>query len=144
MVADLNQLRQDEPKLQIHRVASRGDPYIGNRFVSADGRCTLIQVSLNTPYLALQTRATVDRAEQCLRERLAQGGPDAPALYTTGQAGVGRDLTSVGGDSLDKTTVATVILVIVILLFVYRSPLLALVPLVSIALSVWVALQILS
>ena len=36
------------------------------------------------------------------------------------------------------------ILVLVILLFVYRSPLMALVPLASIALSVWVALEILA
>ncbi len=144
MVADLNQLRQDEPKLNINRIASRCDPYVGNRFMSPDGRCTLIQVSLNTPYLALQTRATVDRAEQRLRERLAEAGADAPVLFTTGQAGIGRDLTSAGADSLDKTTVATIILVVVILLCVYRSPLLALVPLVSIAISVWVALKLLA
>ncbi len=144
MVADLNQLRQDEPKLQLNRISSRGDAFVGNRFMSADGHCTLIQVSLNTPYLALQTRVTVDRAEQKLRERLATASADASTLYTTGQAGIGRDLTSVGGDSLDKTTIATIILVVVILLIVYRSPLLALVPLASIAISVWVALKLLA
>src|SRR5262249_48697743 len=45
---------------------------------------------------------------------------------------------------LDKTTIATIILVIVILLLVYRAPLLALVPLATIAISVWVALKILA
>jgi RND superfamily putative drug exporter len=144
LVAELNQLRLEEPKLQINRIASRSDPYVGNRFLSADGRCTLIQVSLNTPYLALQTRATVDRAEQRVRQRLAQAGPNALTLYTTGQAGLGRDLTAAGADSLDKTTFATILLVVVILLVVYRSPLLALVPLVSIAVSVWVALKVLA
>jgi putative drug exporter of the RND superfamily len=47
-------------------------------------------------------------------------------------------------DSLETTTAVTIVLVVVILLFVYRSPLLALVPLVSIALSVWVALKALA
>jgi len=144
MVEDLNKLREEEPKLQIHRIASHRDPYVGNRFLSEDGHCTLIQVSLGSPYLALQTRTTVDLAEHQLRKRLADAGEGAPTLYTTGQAGIGHDLTSASADSLDKTTIATIILVIVILLWVYRSPLLALVPLASIAISVWVALKLLA
>ena len=60
-VGDLNQLRKDEPELQIGQVNSYRDGFVGNRLTSKDGRCTLIQVSLGTPYLALQTRATVDR-----------------------------------------------------------------------------------
>ena len=86
----------------------------------------------------------MDRAEQRLRERMADAGGDAPTFYTTGPAGIGRDLTGASGDSLDNTTIATVILVVVILLIVYRSPLLALVPLVTIAVSVWVALKLLA
>jgi RND superfamily putative drug exporter len=138
-VADLNALREDEPDLQITRVYSHHDPLIGKRLISADGHCTLVQAALGTPFLALQTQATVDRAETQLRRRLTDG--DAPRMWSTGAAGLGRDLTRASGESLDNTTLATVILVVVILLLVYRSPLLALVPLVSIALSVWVALK---
>jgi RND superfamily putative drug exporter len=155
MVADLEKLRQDEPDLQIHRIASHRDPFIGERLLSADGRCTLIQVSLASPYLALQTRTTVDRAEALIRQRLRQaeegvrGGQGAAssgplAVYTTGPAGIGRDLTSAGADSLESTTLATVLLVVVVLLVVYRAPLLALVPLLTIAGSVWVALKLLA
>jgi RND superfamily putative drug exporter len=144
LVADLNQLRKDAPELQITRVSSHGDPFLGNRLISADGQCTLIQVSLGTPYLALQTRATVDRADAVLRARLARVGADAPALYTTGPAGVGRDLLTAGGTSLDNTTLATILLVIAILLLVYRAPLLALVPLATIAAATWVALKFLT
>src|SRR5207245_3075370 len=42
------------------------------------------------------------------------------------------------------TTLATVVLVVVVLLLVYRAPLLALVPLATIAVSVWVSLQLLA
>jgi RND superfamily putative drug exporter len=143
LVADLNQLRTEEPALQITRVYSHRDPFIGKRLISADRRCSLIQVSLATPYLALQTRATVDRAEQVLRQRLRQAS-NPPTLYVTGPAGVGRDLTSASADSLESTTLATIVLVIVILLFVYRSPLMALIPLATIAGSVFVALKILA
>jgi RND superfamily putative drug exporter len=144
LVADLQRLRDEEPPLQMTRIVSHRDAFIGKRLLSNDRQCTLIQVSLGTPYLALQTRATVDRAEQRLRQRLNEAGPDAPALYTTGPAGVGRDLTAAGADSLESTTVATVILVIVILLLVHRAPLLALIPLGTIAVSVFVALKVLA
>ncbi len=144
VVRDLNALREAEPALQIGRVHSYRDPFIGKRLLSDDRRCALVQVSLGTPYLALQTRASVDRAEEVVRARLDAAGDGAPALYVTGPAGVGRDLTSAGANSLDHTTVATIVLVVVILLLVYRSPLLALVPLLTIAVSVWVALNTLA
>ena len=144
MVADLDKLRQEEPGLQINRVVSHRDPIVGTRLMSEDKHCTLIQVALGAPYLALQTRATVDRAEKVLRARLQEVGDDAPTLYATGQAGIGRDLVAASSNSLDKTTVATILLVVFILLSVYRAPLLALVPLVTIAVSVWVALKILA
>jgi RND superfamily putative drug exporter len=143
LAAGLNRLRQDEPELQIKRIHSHRDPFIGKRLVSADGRCTLLQVSLGSPYLALQTRTSVDRAEHILRARLAREN-DPPQVFLTGPAGVGRDLIQASTDSLDNTTLATVVLVVVILLFVYRSPFLALVPLVTIATAAWVAVKLLA
>lgn len=144
LVADLDQLRQEAPDLKIGSVASYKDGLVGSRLTSADGQCTLIQVSLGTPFLALQTQETVDRTQKVLQARMAKAGPAAPQLYTTGQAGIGRDLIRACGESLDGTTWATIILVIVVLLFVYRAPLLALVPLVTIGVSVWVALHLLA
>jgi putative drug exporter of the RND superfamily len=144
LVAALEQLRRDEPALGIGGVVSRRDGLIGGRLTSADGHCTLIQLSLATPYLAVQTRTAVDRAEAKLREVLTAAGPDAPRLYATGPAGIGRDLVRASAESLDHTTWATVALVVVVLLLVYRAPLLALVPLVTIGVAVWVALELLA
>ncbi|MFL5243733.1 MAG: MMPL family transporter [Gemmataceae bacterium] len=141
-VTDLNRLRTDEPDLQIVRIYSHRDPVIGKRLVSADGRCTLIQAALGSPFLALQTQATVDRLEERVLPLLS--GPNAPRLFVTGPAGIGRDLVHASSASLESTTWATILLVVVILLFVYRAPLLALVPLITIALSVWVALNLLA
>jgi RND superfamily putative drug exporter len=137
----VNRLRQDEPDLQIGRVLSHRDAFIGKRLVSADGHCALVQVSLGTPFLALQTRTTVDRVESAARAAFDEAGAAAPPLLVTGPAGVGRDLIRASADSLEGTTLATIILVVVVLLAVYRAPLLALVPLATIALSVWVALK---
>src|SRR5262249_15117900 len=76
--------------------------------------------------------------------RLAQAATPGLDLYTTGPAGVGRDLTAASADSLESTTLATVVLVVVILLLVHRAPLMACVPLLTIAGSVWVALKLLA
>jgi RND superfamily putative drug exporter len=137
-------LREAEPDLQIKKIVSHRDPFLGKRLISDDGHCTLVQVSLGTPYLALRTRTAVDRADKAVREYLEKEGGEQPTVYATGPAGVGRDLISAGGSSLDGTTIATVLLVVFILLCVYRSPIMALVPLASIALAVWVALNILA
>ncbi len=141
-VADLQRLRTEAPELGITRVCSYRDPFVGNRLLSADRRCALVQVSLSSPYMAQQTRAAVDRADECFRRRLE--GAAGLTVHATGAAGIGRDLVRAGGDSLEGTTLATVALVVVILLLVYRAPLLALVPLVTIAGSVWVALKLLA
>ena len=144
VAGDLRELRQTDPTLQIGNITCYRDGFIGRRLVSADGHCTLVRASLATPYLALQTRTTVDCAEARLRERLAAIGPGAPRVMVTGPAGVGRDVTSAGASSLQGTTVATVALVVIILLLVYRAPLLALVPLATIALSAVISLNLLA
>ena len=105
--------------------------------ISNDRQCTLIQVSLKTPYMALATQQAVDRLDAVVKKRLAAAKLVGLQVHTTGSAGIGRDLTKACGDSLDHTTWATIILVIVVLLAVYRAPLLALIPLVTIAVSVW-------
>jgi RND superfamily putative drug exporter len=154
IAADLQRLRQDDPSLQITRICTYRDPILGKRLVSSDGRCTLVQVSLSTPYLAVQTRTTVDAIEKSIRalERAASvsHGNPSPTLaaraqiHLTGPAGVGRDLIAASANSLESTTLATIILVIVILLLVHRAPVMAFIPLGTIAVSVWVALKILA
>jgi RND superfamily putative drug exporter len=140
----LEKLRKSAPGLKIVTVSSYKDGLIGSRLTSPDRHCTLIQVSLGTPFLALQTQATVDRAQKVVRECLANAGPDVPRLFTTGAASIGRDLTRAYGDSLDGTTLASLVLVVAVLLLVYRAPLLALVPLVTIGASAWVALKLMA
>src|SRR5207245_7030371 len=83
----LEGLRHDAPEFQLGKVLSYRDPLTGRRLTSHDGRCTLIEVSLGTPYLALPTRAAVDRADALLRKLFAEAGSDAPCLFTTGPAG---------------------------------------------------------
>ncbi len=144
MVADLEKLRRETPELKLGKIDSHQDGIVGARLISPDQQCTLIQVSLGTPYLAVSTMHAVDRADAVVKQRLAKAGEHAPTLYTTGAAGIGHDLTKACGTSLEDTTWATVLLVVIVLLCVYRAPLMALIPLATIACSVWVALNLLA
>jgi|SRR5579864_4652344 len=141
-VVEIQALAKEEPALPITGVSSYREPLIGNRLVSADKQCTLISVSLGTPYLALQTQSTVDRIEERVRPLFADH-PDL-RLHITGPAGVGRDLIRASASSLDQTTVATVLLVVLVLVVVYRSPFLAVIPLVTIGVATWVSLKLLA
>ncbi|HEV3142637.1 MAG TPA: MMPL family transporter, partial [Gemmataceae bacterium] len=140
--AEIQALMKEEPGLPITSVTSWREPLIGNRLVSNDKQCTLISVSLGTPYLALQTQTTVDRIEERVRPLFA----DQPGLklHVTGPAGVGRDLVRASVSSLDQTTVATVLLVVLVLVVVYRSPFLAVIPLLTIGVATWVSLKLLA
>lgn len=141
-VEALQELRRQQPELQISSIVSHREPLMGKRLISADRHCILIQVSLNTPYVAIQTALSVEKAEEVIRPIFS--APGSPTLHVTGPAGIGRDLLVASARSLDHTTVATIALVIVVLLLIYRSPMLALVPLVTIGVATWVALQVLA
>ena len=148
LVARLNAFRADHPEWKTGTIVSHRDPFLGKRLISRDGHCTLIQVPLPTPYLALQTRQAVDQAQavvdEVLAEVLAEKGPGIATVQLTGPAGIGHDLIAASANGLEATTGATIVLVVVVLLAVHRAPLLALIPLVTIALSVWVALKLLA
>lgn len=144
LVTRLEELREAETKLQIGGIFSYRDGPVGSRLTSEDKHCTLIQLALGTPYLAVQTRDTIDRVQAVLTPILEAAGTNAPKLFVTGPAGIGHDLVKASGESLHRTTWATIALVVVVLLAVYRSPFLAMVPLITIGFAVWVSLQLLA
>jgi putative drug exporter of the RND superfamily len=124
-------------KIDIHRTPVVGPRLFGNA-KKGNGQAVLTIASLNGTYVAKSTRLAVDKIELFLAKR-----PAAPAglkLAMTGSAVVGHDMNSAAVDSIQNTTNATIALVVIILLVVYRSPLLALTPLLTIALSVQASL----
>jgi RND superfamily putative drug exporter len=140
----LRRAGDSDPSLQIKKIVTFRDPFIGQRLLSQDGHCTLMQISLGTPYLALQTRTTVRAVLALVEAELQDCGDNPPQVYATGPAAIGRDLIDASANSLEATTLATILLVIVLLLAIYRSPLLALVPLLSIAMATWITMSLLA
>jgi RND superfamily putative drug exporter len=141
----LNQAREREPTLGIKRIDTHLTPVIGPRLVGTSreprgaGQAALTIISLNGTYQARATRLAVTRLEELLA-----GLPPAPAglnLALTGSAMVGHDMNEASNRSIAATTYTTIALVVVILLVVYRSPMLALIPLLTIALSAATSLK---
>ena len=141
-------LASQEPALGIEkRPDSPQTPLIGPRLLgkSADGtiHAALVIVRFQGTYLSKKTRVAVDRVLSWVENE----GPPSPAglnMGVTGSAAVGRDTNKAATQSINNTTYSTIGLVILILLIVYRSPLLAMIPLITIALSVFVSLRLIA
>ena len=138
----LRDFKNEEPALGIRQVIDYRVPVLGPRLIgdatAGPGQSTLILVSLKGTYIAKQTRMAIER----LMTLLATFDPPPSGLdiKMTGSAAVGHDMNKSANSSLSATTWTTVGLVVLILLIVYQSPLLALIPLATIALSVAVSL----
>ncbi|ADV62204.1 hypothetical protein Isop_1620 [Isosphaera pallida ATCC 43644] len=137
-------LREAEPNLGIRTILHHESPVIGQRLIGTDkeygGQATLVIVSLEWTYLAKRARQAVDRFE-LLFDELQRDAPQGLRLHLTGSAVVGHDQNVAAVASIQNTTYATITLVVVILLFVYRSPILALIPLTTIAISVFASMK---
>ena len=130
---------------KLRGVTDIGDPFmdsilVGGTGEGGDGQAALTLVAVDATYLSKQARLTVNAIEEVLAG-LRDEVPEGLSLAMTGSAVVGHDTNEASNSSIDTTTIATIALVVAILLLVYRSPLLALIPLVAIALSVFISLK---
>jgi RND superfamily putative drug exporter len=113
--------------------------------VSADGRALLIVLELTTEFLSRDNWPTVTKVEDLVRDLRARGKlPPGVDVAVTGSAVIGRDRARAQLQSARATEVLTVVLVIVLLVVIYRAPLLALIPLATVVLAVKVALSVLA
>jgi putative drug exporter of the RND superfamily len=148
VASKLFQFATANPQLGIEkRPDTPSTPLIGPRLLGRDAQgiehAALVIVKFQGTYLSKKTRVAVDR----ILEWLKNEGPRPPPgleLGRTGSAAVGRDTNAAATQSIKNTTYATIGLVVLILLIVYRSPLLAMIPLVTIVISVMVSLRLIA
>jgi len=147
VAAALYVFSQKHPELGVKRIDTHRSPAIGQRLTgsSPDGsdQAVLSIVALQGTYLSKRTRLAVDQIEEWIKSQR----PSPPAglgTAVTGSALVGHDTNSAANESIHNTTTSTVALVVLILLLVYRSPVMAMVPLVTIALSVFASLRLIA
>jgi len=121
-------LNSDQKPAEVEKIISAAtNPESESLFTSQDKTTTLIQVNFSTNSFDKKTEEAVGLIRKQLNDR-----PANLQAYLSGQAGIGADLSDSVKQSVDKTTWATIILVIVLLLIIYRSPIASLVPLVTV------------
>lgn len=122
-----------------------GDPAGGQLLISDDRRSALVLVELTTELLERRNWELVAKIENLLNHWHAELQiPDGLKLTLHGSAVVGRDMTRGQEESASKTELWTVIAVVVILGVIYRAPLLAAIPLVSVFMATLIARLVLS
>lgn len=118
------------------------DPRIGPLLQSSNELSTLIRVELTTEFLDRGNKLVVSRIEQLIeaKRNVMPAGLD---VALSGSATVGRDMLVAEAESAAKTDHYTKVLVIVLLLLIYRAPLMVVIPLVTVGVAVRVSLHLL-
>ena len=129
----------------IERIRTPNAPGSGALLISPDGQVLLVVIELTTEFLSTDNWPTIDKVESFIGNLEQEGKlPSGLEVALTGSAVIGRDRTQAELRSADATKVLTVVLVVVLLVFIYRAPLLALIPLLTVYLSVQLALHVLA
>jgi RND superfamily putative drug exporter len=120
------------------------DKRIGSLLESEDGKSTLVIVDLKTEFLDRTNILPVRKIEASLESlHKQQLVPVGLEIGLSGSASVGRDMMMAEADSASRTELITKVLCIVLLLAIYRAPLLALIPLLTVGMTVPIAVHIL-
>ncbi|MGH2739085.1 MAG: MMPL family transporter [Actinomycetota bacterium] len=103
-------------------------PELAEILASADGKVQLMIIGFTTPPFQPET----DAAVATIRRHVKEAAPTGMRVHLTAAAGVAADQAFAIEESIHRTTIITLFLVGAILLWVYRSPVAPLIPLLTI------------
>ncbi len=120
------------------------DARIGPLLRSKNDCSMLVLVELATEFLDRRNKLVLDRIETLLKSKEVQTAlPIGLEVNLSGAATVGRDMLEAEAQSAAQTDHYTKVLVIVLLLAIYRAPLMVLLPLVTVGVAVHLSLRLL-
>jgi putative drug exporter of the RND superfamily len=105
--------------------------------ISRDREAALVVLALNA-----DDRGAIRDGVARIRRYLGEHPVPGLSAYVTGPAGIAADLDKVANEAGETLLIATLSLVLVLLLLVYRAPLLALLPLIAVGAAYMVAIGI--
>jgi RND superfamily putative drug exporter len=126
-------------------VLSWQHPLLGSRLESKGARLAVIQLS--TELAATENIETIEAVDQLIQSVLQYSGrftEPGLQLLKTGSAAFGGESLIASRDAIKYTEWMTVLMILVILALVYRSPLLVAVPMISIGFAVAVSTSLVS
>ena len=130
---------------RIARIRTPNDPEAGPLMVSDDGKALLVVLELTTEFLSKENWPTIDKIRSLVKDLGDQGKiPAGMKITVAGGAIIGRDHVEGELQSAHATEVLTIVLVIVLLLLIYRAPIIALIPLVTVFLVVEISVHALA
>ncbi|HEY4308278.1 MAG TPA: MMPL family transporter [Pirellulales bacterium] len=132
---------ENDHELPVISVVTPKSEVVGRRLVSPDGKAALVMVNLGREFMTFANIASLEHIEKKLDDvRQESDFPAGLEMGISGSAAIGGDMLAAAEDSIRNIELATVILVVVILLVVYRAPLLTIIPLAAIMISVVIAM----
>jgi len=132
---------------RLHWSGTRGT---GSLFDSDDGQASLIILQLTTEFLDQGNAPLIAEVEQMLEVIRQKPDTDPEAIPLgldisfSGSATFGRDIIRESRESARSTEKWTVILVVLLLIVIYRAPVLALIPLVTVVFATATSLSLLA
>ena len=138
------------PRSLISAVRTYRDRTLGKLIQSEDGKATLVLVDLTTDFLNTHNQKVVGQIQELLLDTSEKSAefrkhiPPGLELSLSGDATVGRDMQFAARDSAKATENLTIFLVVLLLAAIYRAPLLALIPLLTVAVSVRLTMSLLT
>lgn len=122
------------------------DPVFGAKLVSRDERAKLVVVQLANEFLAIRNKIDLDFLHGLVAtaQSEAEKWGTRPTVGVSGSAALGGDLLRSAKECIQHTEWFTIVLVVLILAVVYRSPMLVIVPLLSIGVAMAVSVALIS
>ncbi|RMG02734.1 MAG: MMPL family transporter [Planctomycetota bacterium] len=123
-------------------------PVVGEKLISPpgeNGQAALVILQMQGEIMAVENMEPMSRIYDKFRALdKAETKPAGLTLGITGSGAIGTDMLFAAEESIKRTEWATIGLIILILLVVYRAPILAAVPLIAIAIAVFFAFDVIA
>jgi RND superfamily putative drug exporter len=129
----------------VQRIRTPNAPGTGALQISSDRRALLVILDLTTEYSASRNWPLLSKIEGLLADA-AQNPmlPSGDKLFLTGSAILGRDHTQAELDAARAIGILTIVLALSLLILIYRAPLVALIPLLTVYVAVQISLKVLA
>lgn len=135
-------------ELKTIEVRTLSDKSVGRLLNSEDRQASLVLMELPTEFLDSRNARLIERVEKLIERNgeLQSNGlvPSGLDLALSGSATVGRDMMRAARESSRDTEHWTVLLVLFLLILIYNAPLMAIIPLMTVAVATEISLALLA